>query len=66
MMKAVPSEHFAKPPYRAELFYEKTGWSGVMNADGFNCLTFEKDGKPTGQVITSYEEAKRIAEEWNK
>ncbi len=65
-MKAVPAKYFAVPPYRAELFYDKTGWSGVMNANGFNCLTFEKDGKPTGQTITSLEHAEEIAREWNK
>ena len=59
---AMPNKHFANPPYRAELFYEKSGWSGVMNAQGVNCLTFPS--KP-GAVVTDYESAKKIAEVWN-
>jgi hypothetical protein len=60
---AVPAEHFAKPPYRAELFNANTGWAGVMNANGINCLTFAD--KP-GATITDYETAKLIAETWNE
>ena len=60
--KAVPNPHFAKPPYRAELFYAKSGWAGVMNADGVNALTFPH--KP-GAVVTDFESAKKIAEAWN-
>lgn len=61
-MIAVPAEHFAIPPYRAELFNPKTGWSGVMNAHDINVLTFPN--RP-GVVITSFAEAQRIAAEWN-
>ncbi len=62
-MSAVPARYFANPPYRAELINEKTGWAGVMNKDGINCLTFAD--KP-GAVVTDYESARRIAEEWNQ
>jgi len=34
-----------------------------MNRDGINCLTFPN--KP-GAVVTSHENAKEIAERWNK
>jgi len=60
---AIPNKHFANPPYRAELFCEKSGWSGVMNAQGVNCLTFPND---LGAVVTDYESAKKIAEVWNE
>jgi len=60
-LKAVPALHFALPPYRAEEFGH-FGWAGVMNRNGFNCLTFPD--KP-GAVVTSYEHAQKIAEEWN-
>lgn len=62
-MIAVPAKYFAIPPYQAELFNPKTGWSGVMNAHGINVLTFPD--KP-GAVITSFEEAQRIAAQWNR
>jgi hypothetical protein len=61
-LKAKPAEHFARPPYRAELLSERSGWAGVMNRDGFNCLTFPD--KP-GAVVTTFEDAQKIAEEWN-
>lgn len=61
-MNAQPAKHFANPPYRAELFSEKSGWAGVMNAHGVNCLTFPD--KP-GAVVTSMENAERIAAQWN-
>jgi hypothetical protein len=61
-MNARPAQHFALPPYRAELFSERSGWAGVMNRNGFNCLTFPD--KP-GAVVTDYETAKRIADDWN-
>ena len=60
---AIPAQHFACHPYRAELFSKESGWSGVMNATGFNCLTFKS--KP-GAVITDFETAQMIAELWNK
>lgn len=65
-MIPTPSKHFAIPPYRAELFSEGSGWAGVMNAHGFNCLTFVQDGKPTGKTVTTYEHAQKIAQEWNQ
>lgn len=66
MIKAVPAKHFAFPPYTAELINPANGWSGVMNKQGFNCLTFLEDGKPTGKTITDFETAKQIAEAWNE
>ena len=62
-VKAQPAKYFATPPYRAELFSEKTGWAGVMNAQGLNVLTFPD--KP-GAVVTDYKTAQSIADEWNK
>ena len=62
-MIAKPADGFDLPPYRAELFSERSGWAGVMNRNGFNCLTFPE--KP-GAVVTDYESAKAIADEWNK
>lgn len=59
---ATPAKHFAKPPYRAELFDAKSKWSGVMNRDGVNCLTFTD--KP-GSVVTDFESAQQIAADWN-
>lgn len=57
---ALPSEHFAFGPYRAEHFaYDN---SGVMNKNGFNCLSFKS--KP-GAVFTTIEIAEKIAEKWN-
>jgi hypothetical protein len=65
-MTPTPAKHFANPPYRAELFSEKSGWAGVMNTHGVNCLTFVQDGKTTGKVVTTYDQAQKIAQEWNK
>ena len=62
-LTARPAEYFAHGPYRAELINKENGWSGVMNSNGINCLTFTE--KP-GAVITDYESACRIADEWNK
>jgi len=59
---AIPAEHFAHPPYMAELFSEKYGWAGVMNRNGFNCLRFKS--KP-GAVITNLATAEAIAGKWN-
>lgn len=60
---AAPAAHFALPPYRAELLNAKSGWAGVMNRDdGLNVLTFPD--KP-GAVVTDYESAKLIAQDWN-
>lgn len=57
---AVPVKSLAVPPYQAEKFSNQ--WSGVMNANGVNCLTFP--GKP-GAVVTDHDSAIRIAVEWN-
>lgn len=62
-MIVVPAKYFDVPPYRAELFNASNLVSGVMNKNGFNCLTFPS--KP-GAVLTSYNNALRIAELWNK
>lgn len=59
---AKPAEFLNKGPFRAELFNEKTGWAGVMNAQGVNCLTFKS--KP-GAVVAEFETCKIIAEKWN-
>ena len=61
-MKALPAKHFALPPYRAESLGGPNGWWGVMNKNGFNCLTFPD--KP-GAVVTDEAHAKQIADEWN-
>ena len=60
---AIPKEGFDLPPYKAELFSEKTGWSGVINKNGVNCLTFKSK---KGATITDFETASLIASEWNK
>lgn len=60
---ARPAPGFAAPPYRAELLSAASAWAGLMNASGFNCLTFR--GKP-GAVITNLDMAHAIAEKWNK
>ena len=62
-MDGVPTKYFAFPPYRAEDLGGKMGWWGVMNRNGLNVLTFPD--KP-GAVVTSEENAKRIAAEWNE
>lgn len=62
-MDGVPAKYFAFPPYRAEDLGGKMGWWGVMNRNGLNVLTFPD--KP-GAVVTSEEDAKRIAAEWNE
>jgi hypothetical protein len=60
-MKALPAKHFAVGPYRAEQVGPK--WWGVMNKNGFNCLTFPD--KP-GAVVTDEAHAHQIANEWNQ
>lgn len=62
-MQAKPAKHFATPPYRAELFSEISGWAGVVNARGINCLTFPD--KP-GATVTTFGQAQQIADEWNR
>ena len=60
-MQALPAKHFAFGPYLAEQV--GPNWWGVMNKNGFNCLTFPD--KP-GAVVTSEEHAKQIVAEWNE
>jgi hypothetical protein len=60
-MKALPAKHFALPPYCAEQVGPK--WWGVMNKNGFNCLTF---AEKRGAVMTDEAHAHQIANEWNK
>lgn len=59
-LRAVPAKYFAVGPYRAEQV--GPNWWGVMNVNGFNCLTFPD--KP-GAVVTGEGHAKQIADEWN-
>lgn len=59
---AIPSYYFNFPPFKAELFYELTGASGVMNRNNFNCLTFKSFG---GSTLTDFKTAQLIAEKWN-
>ncbi len=61
-LRALPAKYFAFGPYRAESLGGKCGWWGVMNRNGFNCLTFPD--KP-GAVVTDEKHAKQIADEWN-
>jgi hypothetical protein len=62
-MDGLPAKYFAFPPYRAESLGGDMGWWGVMNRNGLNVLTFPD--KP-GAVVTSEENAKRLADAWNK
>lgn len=57
---AVASPGFNLPPYHVEGF--KSGQHCVINANGFNCLTFRS--KP-GAVFTSRENAVEIVMRWN-
>ena len=61
---AIPTEHFAFPPYRLEPANPKEpdGLQCVMNANGFNCLSF-KD-KP-GAKFAPKHVAQVIVERWN-
>jgi hypothetical protein len=62
-MDGLPAKYFAFSPYRAESLGGKMGWWGVMNRNGLNVLTFPD--KP-GAVVTSEENAKRLADAWNE
>lgn len=57
---AVPTPHFAFPPYRA-VTYERV--HAVENANGFNCLSFKSS---PGAKFTSRGHAEAIADEWNR
>lgn len=59
---ATAAKYFEIPPYKAELFSKQSGWSGVMNKNGFNCLTFKSK---KGATVTDFETARAIAEKWN-
>lgn len=62
-LKPIPAKYLAKPPYRAELFSEQSGWSGVMNKQGINCLTYELF---KGGVIANIFTCNYLARLWNK
>jgi hypothetical protein len=62
-MNGLPAKYFAFPPYHAEALGGPNGWWGVMNKNGFNCLTFPD--KP-GAVVTTEDRAKQLADEWNE
>lgn len=57
----VVNPHFAHPPYRAEMFNEVTGWCGVLNGNGINCVSNSKGG-----VILDLYSAEYIAAQLNK
>jgi hypothetical protein len=59
---AKPDQYFSVPPYRAELLNELSGWSGVMNKNGVNCLTFKSKA---GVVVSDFESCRLIAEKFN-
>ena len=59
---ARPNPSLDMPPYKAVLFSSKTGWSGVLNGNGINCLTFKSY---PGLTIAPLSTAKLIAEKWN-
>ena len=59
---AIPAKHFATPPYKAMPSGGDNDWWYVQNAQGVNCLTFSE--KP-GAVMTTKENALKIAEHWN-
>ena len=65
-----PAPGFAIPPYRAECLDGPkggAGWWGVMNANGFNCLTYHDHttGRTTGRTTTNQQDAEQIAQRWN-
>jgi hypothetical protein len=62
---ARPTKHFALPPYRLEPMNPKypEGLQCVMNAQGFNCLSF--DDCP-GAKFAPRPIAQLIVDKWNK
>ena len=62
---AKPTKHFALPPYRLEPMNPKypEGLQCVMNAQGFNCLSF--DDCP-GAKFAPKPIAQAIVDKWNK
>jgi hypothetical protein len=62
---AKPNKHFASPPYRLEPAHPKhpEGLQCIMNANGFNCLTFEDS---PGAVLAPKAVAQAIIDKWNK
>lgn len=68
--EARPATGFAVGPYRAECLDGPkggAGWWGVLNASGFNCLTYQDTttGRSTGRTVANKEDAKAIAQRWN-
>jgi hypothetical protein len=61
---AVPCKHFAVPPYRLEPMNDKVpdGLQCVMNANGFNCLSFTDC---PGAKFAPKEIAQEIVNKWN-
>lgn len=62
---AVPTPHFAIPPYRVESLPGKhcDTWHYVANANGFNCLSFTD--KPGAKFTLSLDDANEICRRWN-
>ena len=60
---ALPSKHFALPPYKAAHGGGANGWWYVANAQGFNVLSFADH---PGVKFTSEANARKIAEGWSK
>jgi hypothetical protein len=62
---ARPTKHFALPPYQLEPMHPDypEGLQCVMNANGFNCLSFED--KP-GAKFAPKHIAQAIMDKWNK
>ena len=60
---AIPTKHFAVPPFKAVPSGGNNRWWYVENGNGINCLTFKS--KP-GAVFASEAACKLIAEKWNK
>ena len=59
---AIPSRHFAIPPYRAECANAADDWWMVLNANGLNVLSF---ASAPGAKFTTEWHAKAIADGWN-
>jgi hypothetical protein len=57
-----PSKYLNSPPFVAKQFSEKTGWAGVLNRDGVNCLTVPS--RP-GVVIADMRTCMELAQMWN-
>ena len=62
-MTALPTRHFAFPPFSAQPSGGKNDWWHVANSQEFNCLAFPE--KP-GAKFTTEAHAREIADAWNK